>query len=77
MDELIRVTKNHIIIYDHLLSDNKFASIIQLIYWKIMDGGCNYLTNAEWSKLLSSVSIVKRLRTGKIFGHVVKYMFYQ
>ena len=39
-----------------------------------MDGGCNYMTAKEWEKSLSDIKVIKRLRTGAIFGHVVKFI---
>jgi SAM-dependent methyltransferase len=72
MREILRVTRSNIIIFDHLRSDNPILSGIQGTYWRLFDGGCNYMRRAEWDNALSSVRIVKQIRTGAIFGHVIK-----
>jgi SAM-dependent methyltransferase len=74
IEELKRVTKNHIIIFDHVRSDNRIRNAIQSIYWKAMDGGCNYMTTDAWKESLSSLDVVRKIRTGAIFGHVVKFI---
>ena len=70
--ELIRVTRDYLIIFDHLKSDHSFLSWIQLAYWDLMDGGCNYLSKSDWLDCLKPVKIVTEIRTGLIFGHVLK-----
>ena len=72
--ELSRVTKEYVIIFDHLRSSNAIASAIQTTYWNVFDGGGRYLTQKEWGEVLSSYKILKRVRTGAIFGHVVKFI---
>lgn len=73
MPELIRVTRETIIILDHLKSANPVLGGIQNLYWKFFDGGCAYQTDAEWKRYLFDVDVLKTVRTGAIFGHVVKY----
>lgn len=72
--ELKRVARHHIVIFDHVRSDTAIVGGLQSLYWKIMDGGCNYLTQAEWDHFLSSFRIEKKIQTGMIFRHVVKYV---
>ncbi len=73
-EEILRVTKNHIIILDHIRSDNRPRAAIQMLYWNVMDGGCNYLSKSEWQEFLKPVEVVKMVQTGAIFGHVVKFV---
>ena len=72
MKELIRSTRRHIIILDHLRSEANIASWIQTRYWNNFDGGCNYMTAFQWGEYLKDVSVIRKVRTGAIFGHVIK-----
>lgn len=74
MPELVRVTRGHIIILDHLRSRLPGVRQVQDAYWRLFDGGCAYQTDLEWADFLKGTTIVKRVRTGAIFGHVVKYI---
>jgi len=73
-EELARVTKKHIVVFDHLRSENFFKNIIQTLYWNIFDGGCNYLNNTEWKEIFKQFKVIKHISTGAIFGHVVKFV---
>jgi ubiquinone/menaquinone biosynthesis C-methylase UbiE len=77
LNEAARVTKGEIIIFDHIRSSNLIIGLIQMTYWKIMDGGTQYLTENEWDELLKDFIIIKKLRTGKIGLHVIKYVVIQ
>lgn len=72
INELKRVTRSHIVIFDHLAHTNPLPRAIQHLYWRNMDGGTHYLQEHRWDQLLSTFKIVKRIRTGAIFGHVIK-----
>lgn len=74
LQECLRVSKKYVIIFDHVVSDNKFIAFLQNLYWNLFDGGFNYLTNSEWNKLLANCSIKKSLNTGLIFKHVYKIL---
>jgi SAM-dependent methyltransferase len=74
LTELQRITRHVIVIYDHIRSCNVLTGAIQRSYWKLCDGGCNYLTGDEWTMCLAGISVEKQLRTGAIFGHVVKFV---
>jgi ubiquinone/menaquinone biosynthesis C-methylase UbiE len=74
MDEVLRVTRGTVIIFDHLKSTNPVLGGIQQLYWDLADGGCAYQTQPEWERYLSGVRVERRVRTGAIFGHVVKYI---
>lgn len=71
IEELKRVTRKHLVIYDHLRSDNPLASFIQSVYWKSFDGGCNYMTRSEWQRALGSLSKTAETRNGP-FGQVLR-----
>jgi ubiquinone/menaquinone biosynthesis C-methylase UbiE len=73
-EELIRVTKKHIVVFDHLRSENYLENLIQSSYWNIFDGGCNYLTKTQWSQLFKGFKVIKYQPTGAIFSHVVKFV---
>ncbi len=72
MRELLRVTRSNLIIFDHWRSDNPLADAIQDTYWRIFDGGCNYMRWSQWEKFLAGATVIRKVRTGAIFGHVVK-----
>jgi SAM-dependent methyltransferase len=72
MRELLRVTRSHIVIFDHLRADNRLLQRIQDTYWRLFDGGCNYMRWGEWEGFLKGATVVRKLQTGAIFGHVVK-----
>jgi ubiquinone/menaquinone biosynthesis C-methylase UbiE len=72
MSELLRVTRSYLIIFDHLRSDNPLADALQDTYWRVFDGGCNYMRWSQWEKFLTGTTVVKKIRTGAIFGHVIK-----
>jgi SAM-dependent methyltransferase len=71
MPELIRVTRNTIIIYDHLRSSNPVIGRLQSFYWRIFDGGCNYMRWNEWESYLGGTTLRRKLQTGP-FGQVIK-----
>ncbi len=71
INELNRVTRRHLVIYDHLRSDNLLASFIQSVYWGTFDGGCNYMTRKEWRRVLGSLRQTAETRNGP-FGQVLR-----
>lgn len=72
MRELLRVTRSHLVIFDHLRADNFITQRIQDLYWRVFDGGCNYMTRLEWEAFLAPVRTLHEVRTGAIFRHVLK-----
>ncbi len=72
MREVLRVTRKWIVIFDHLAHDWSVPRAIQNLYWRNMDGGFHYLQKGAWDALLASCETEKELRTGAIFGHVLK-----
>jgi ubiquinone/menaquinone biosynthesis C-methylase UbiE len=75
ISEALRVTSNYVIIFDHIKSE-KFTlwRYIQTLYWKIMDGGFQYLTASEWNDVLRDYNKIKELKTGALGGHVYKFI---
>lgn len=73
ISEVKRVTKDKIIIYDHISHDSIFFKSIQLLYWKIFDGGLTYPTESEWKEKLKTFMIKKYKRVGTLFGHICFY----
>lgn len=74
MTEVARVTRRTIVIYDHLRADSEWKSALQCAYWRIMDGGDQYLTRRQWSETLQEVQVYRELKTGALFGHVIKFI---
>jgi len=74
VDEFARVARSHVVIFDHLRSERSFKRHVQGAYWRIFDGGFQYLTAAEWDELLRRFRIVRRVRSGLLFGHVMKFV---
>ena len=74
VSELVRTTKETVIIFDHVKHQNKIKSAIQSIYWRIFDGGENYLTWEEWQRIFerSQLKIIKSEFSGLFFNHVFK-----
>jgi len=72
LSEVARVTKKHIIVFDHIKSSQTLYRSVQENYWKIFDGGCNYQTESEWETALKDFLIVKKVRTGALFSQVIK-----
>ena len=38
LQECLRVSKKYVIIFDHVVSDNKFIAFLQNLYWNLFDG---------------------------------------
>ena len=74
LKEAFRVSKKYVVIYDHLKSKNKILGSIQSWYWNTFDGGFQYLDEDQWRKLLRNCKVKKKLITGSIGNHVVKYI---
>jgi SAM-dependent methyltransferase len=74
IQELARTASEKVIIFDHLKSTNKLKAGVQMAYWRIFDGGEQYLTISEWQKNFDLAGLViERIETsGIFFSHVVK-----
>jgi len=73
INEAVRVTRQKIIIYDHVRNENPILYTIQKIYWKMFDGGEVYPSEENWSQELGKFKIVKYQRVGSLFRHIVFY----
>lgn len=73
LNEVKRVTRDKIIIYDHVKNDFKILRFIQLLYWRIFDGGLTYPLEKEWKLNLKTFRIKKYLRLGSLFNHICFY----
>lgn len=71
IQELVRVTRKHLVIYDHLRSDSPLVSGLQGLYWGVFDGGHNYMTRSEWRRCLGSLHTVREIRSGP-FGQILR-----
>ncbi len=74
LEEAMRVSGKYVIVYDHIKSDNFFIGSIQNIYWRIFDGGFHYLTSSQWDEVLDKFQIIKKIQTGGIGKHVIKFV---
>ncbi len=68
--EVARVTRGHLIIFDHVRSDVPWQAKVQTTYWKTFDSGHHYNSMSEWDGLLKPYRVVEFRRTGKMFGNV-------
>jgi len=68
--EVTRITRGHLIIFDHVRSDVPWQSAVQSAYWNTFDSGHHYYTMREWDALLAPYHVVKFQRTGQMFGNV-------
>jgi len=72
IDEVLRVTKGEVIIFDHIVSNNPLKSFIQKTYLYKVDGGEFYPSRDCWDQILIGYKVKNTLITGAIFGHVIK-----
>jgi SAM-dependent methyltransferase len=68
--EVARVTRERIVIFDHVRSDVPWQRSIQTTYWKLFDSGHHYNTVAEWDALLAPYRVLEARRSGQMFGNV-------
>jgi ubiquinone/menaquinone biosynthesis C-methylase UbiE len=75
LKEALRVAAKYVVVFDHISSDESpVMKAIQELYWRLFDGGHQYLGGAEWKVILDGLSVVRNLRTGAIGGHVCKFI---
>lgn len=74
--EISRVSSGKVIIFDHIASDFPQRRKIQNFYWRVFDGGYNYLTKAEGEEAIdqAGLRIEKMITSGIFFRHVVKFI---
>ena len=68
--EVSRVTRNQIVIIDHVRSEFILQRKIQTAYWAVFDGGYQYYSVQEWDRLLAPYTVTTFRRTGKMFGNI-------
>ena len=68
--EVVRVSRDYLIIFDHVRSDVPWQQSIQMTYWKSFDSGHHYNTRGEWDELLRPYRVVAFHRTGRMFGNI-------
>ncbi len=73
--EAMRVAKCQVVIFDHVKSEkNVGIKMFQELYWRVFDGGHQYLTDDEWEVVLKGGLISRAIRTGAIGKHVFKFV---
>lgn len=75
IDEMFRVARNTVIIFDHIRSDSLIVGRLQMLYWRFVDGGYHYQTELQWSRSLRDRVPIASLRTGALGKHVIKMAF--
>jgi SAM-dependent methyltransferase len=75
IQEAVRVARHQVVIFDHVKSEKSiFINAIQCLYWRIFDGGHQYLTDSKWKAVLKDRRITRMIRTGAIGKHVIKFV---
>ena len=75
VDEMFRVARHTVIIFDHIKSDSSLVGWLQMFYWRVLDGGHHYQTQQLWSRTLRDRIPSASLRTGALGKHVIKMAF--
>jgi SAM-dependent methyltransferase len=70
LSEVARVTREYLIIFDHVRSDVPWQRAVQLTYWTSFDSGHHYNSMREWDGLLRPYRVAAFRRTGRMFGNV-------
>lgn len=68
--EVARVTRNYLIIFDHVRSDVPWQRNIQSTYWQMFDSGHHYNLRSEWDHLLQPYRVATFHQTGRMFGNI-------
>ena len=68
--EIQRVTSSRILIFDHIRHDHFFPRAIQTAWWKGIDGGSHYASQAEWEETLGFLGHREMKRIGALFGNI-------
>lgn len=70
LTEVARVTRQYLVIFDHVRSDVPWQRAIQTTYWQSFDSGHHYNTMGEWDELLRPYKVAAFHRTGRMFGNI-------
>jgi ubiquinone/menaquinone biosynthesis C-methylase UbiE len=73
LDEAMRVSRESVIIVDHLRSDEPFARAVQDTWWNTTDHGIRYATRGEWSDFLKGEKILEYTEHGILFKNICYY----
>lgn len=71
--EAQRVSREAIIIFDHISNESIVPRNLQKIYWKIFDGGETYPNTLEWKQALRDFKVKKYFRFGSLFKQICFY----
>lgn len=71
--EANRVSRKTIIIYDHVHHDLRLPAAIQMLYWRVFDGGHVYYHQKKWDLMLKPFKIQEHYRFGSLFSHICFY----
>lgn len=75
IQEAVRVARHQVVIFDHVKSEKSiFIKAMQCLYWRVFDGGHQYLTDSEWEAVLKGRRMTRMIRTGAIGKHVIKFV---
>lgn len=75
LNEAIRVSRKYVVVYDHIKSSESLVMrTLQQTYWKVLDGGHQYLTASEWALVLRDMMVIRAVHTGAIGKHVYKFV---
>lgn len=74
LKEINRVTRDYVIISDHVLANDGLRSFIQRCYWMVFDRGAKYNKQAEWDDLLKAYKVIRHARTGVMFKNICQYV---
>ncbi len=70
LSEIARVTRRYLVLIEPLQSESGFPRWIKSALWKLTDGGCAYMSGAEWDELLRDWEEIERLETGLCRHHL-------
>ncbi|MBI2095163.1 MAG: class I SAM-dependent methyltransferase [Candidatus Omnitrophica bacterium] len=68
--ETQRVSKEKILVLDHIRHDGWLRGNLQQNYWNLFDGGKAYLRKKEWASTLKGFRVPQFQRKGVFFGNV-------
>ena len=71
LQEAARVSREYIVIVDHLQSERGLPRRVKSLWWRT-DGGYRYYTAEEWRSLLRDFEIFRELHTGVLFRNIYK-----
>ncbi len=73
IDEVLRVTKEKLVLIDRMQSEKGFPRWVKTFWWKISDGGSNYYTKKDWERILKDMDVIEDRISGRLFKN--SYLF--